>query len=243
MQKCIKILLVYLVLTTLFSCSKICDCVESTGSPTEETITVPYFEKIYTENNINVFISMGSPEQVQLQGGKNLLSNISATVSNGVLTLKNNNICNWLRSYKKSTINVYVTMPRVTQLTNDGVGTIQSLDTLTTDTIQVKTLNAGGINLIVKNQLILGDLFGPGDLTLSGTSTQLSCNFVGGTGFMYCDNLNTGYTFLSTSTTGDCYVGTTNSLSVVINQIGNVYYRGNPTILKTINGSGQLIQE
>ena len=232
-----------MLLTSLLSCKKVCECVESTGEPTEQTVAVSSFEQIYVNSNINVYITMGSPEQVQIQGGKNLIPNISADVSNGVLTLTNHNICNWLRSYKKSGINVYITMPRITSISSNGVGEIQSADTLTTDTIALHTYNAGNINLKVHTQDIEGHLFGSGDVTLSGISSTLDCNFFGGTGFMYCDQLSTGYTFLSSSTTGDCYVNASGSLIVSIYQLGNIYYTGNPTIQKTITGSGQLIHE
>ncbi|HTB05411.1 MAG TPA: DUF2807 domain-containing protein [Bacteroidia bacterium] len=243
MLRYFNIVLACLIIIALSSCKKACNCVESTGEPTEQTVTVPYFEQINAYNNINVFISMGSPEQVQIQGGKNLLSNVSAEVSNGVLILKNNNICNWLRSYAKSAINVYITMPRITYITSSGVGTIQSTDTLTTDTIQVTTSNTGNINLTLNNQLIEGHLFGSSDLSLAGKSHQFLCSYVGGTGSLYCNNLTTGYTFFSDNTTGDCYIGTTNLFDIVISQIGNVYYLGNPTIHPTITGSGQLIHE
>ena len=188
---------------------------------------------------------MGPAQQVTIQAGKNLIPNISTDVSGNVLTLKNKNICNWIRSYKKSVINVYITLPRITFITKAGTGTIQSLDTITTDTFQVRTINAGDSNLTVRAKQIEGHLFGPGDLTLSGSADNFLCNFYGGTGFMYCNNLATGYTYISSSTTGDCYVNANRLLIAVINQRGNIYYTGSPppAVMQSINSSGKLIQE
>lgn len=246
-MKHIKIILLLVPALCILACHKgpVCDCFESAGKPTEENRTgvLPYFEQVYVHDDINLFVTMGATEQVIIQGGSNLIHNISATVANKVLTLKNNNNCDWLRSYKKSIINVYVTMPRITYITNAGVGNITSIDTITTDTLQVKTTNAGDINLMVHSQQIQGHLFGSGDLTLNGQSNQFLCTYFSGTGFVYCTNLRTLYTFISTTSTGDCYINAINQLDASIYQRGNIYYSGSPLIHATIKGSGQLLKE
>src|ERR1700748_1692479 len=92
-----------LLITVLAGCkAPVCDCFDSAGNPGSQVREVPFFTQIVTNDNVNVYISVGNPETVTIEGGGNLLSNIAANVSNGVLTLHNNNICNWLRSYKKS---------------------------------------------------------------------------------------------------------------------------------------------
>ncbi len=247
MIKRLKILPFLFCAICVISCHKspVCDCFESAGPPAEENRTgvLPYFEEIYAEDDVNVFIIMGSTEQVLIQGGSNLIHNISATVSNKVLTLKNNNNCNWLRSYKKSIINVYITMPRVTYITNAGIGSVTGSDTITTDTLNVRTISAGDINLNVSAKQVYGHLFGSGDITLNGHCNQFSCTFFSGTGFVYCNNLQTGYTFISSTSTGDCYVNASGLLDAAIYSRGNIYYSGSPTVNETIKGSGQVIKE
>ena len=187
---------------------------------------------------------MGKTEQVVIDGGSNLTHNIVANVSDGILTLKNNNICNWLRSYKKSIITVYIIMPRVTYITNAGVGNITSSDTITMDSLNVRTTSAGDINLLVHSSQIWGHCFGAGDLTLSGTCTNFACTFFAGTGFVYCNNLKTSFTFISTTSTGDCYINASSLLIDYIYQRGNIYFSGSPgTITSFINGPGQLIKD
>ncbi|HTA83139.1 MAG TPA: DUF2807 domain-containing protein, partial [Bacteroidia bacterium] len=163
------------------------------------------------------------------------------------LTLKNNNICNWLRSYKKSVINVYITMPEVVNITNSGYGEVQSQGTITTDSLVLVTTNSpGDIQLDVNSRYINAHFFGTADLTLSGQTQIFLCNFFGGTGFIYNNNLTvSGYAFLSSNTTGDSYLNATGILDVQIYGRGNVYYTGNPTQLQssTVAGSGQLIKE
>ncbi len=158
-----KILFTLLVLVTLSSCRKspVCDCFEVTGNQAtdDRTSALASFNQIVAYDDMNVFISIGPEEKVLISGGENLIRNISANATNGVLSLRNENNCNWLRSYKKSTINIYITMPEVTFITNNGYGTIQSADTITTDNFQVETYSAGDINLAVHCNSITAHLF------------------------------------------------------------------------------------
>lgn len=234
----------------LGSCNKsspVCECFESAGSQSSLVVQVPYFNQIAVKDNINVVITQGSPEQVTIEGGKNLIQNIGTSVSGVVLDLKNNNICNWLRSYKKSVINVYITMPELVSVTNSGYGTVQSQGTIVSDSLVLNTNNSSGdIQLDVNARFINAHLFGTADLTLSGQSLIFLCDFFGGTGFIYDKNLTvTGYAFLSTNTTGDCYINCNNSLIVTIYGEGNVYYSGNPVSLQYTSegGSGSLIKD
>jgi len=242
----------YELLVLLFcSCGKtpVCDCFDSAGPSSSQTRQVPYFNQITVNDNVNVFITTGSPETVTIEGGKNLIPNIGANVSGTVLTLKNNNICNWLRSYKKSIINVYITMPEIITITNSGYGTVQSQGTITSDSLVLNTTNSpGDINLAVNAKFINAHLFGTADLTLSGQCQTFLTNFFGGTGYIYNSNLVvSGYAFISSSTTGDCYVNCSGAtLDVHIYGQGNVFYKVSPTTtVKYTNegGSGKLVQE
>lgn len=225
----------------------VCDCFDSAGKAGSQVRDVPFFTQIVTNDNVNVFISVGNPEKVTIEGGGNLLPNISANVNNGILTLHNNNICNWLRSYKKSDINVYVTMPQLTTITNSGYGTVQSQGILTYDSLVLYTTNSpGDINLTVDSKYINAHMFGTADLSLSGQCQNFLTNYFGGTGFIYNSNLVvSNYAYISSNTTGDCYINCSGgTLAVKIYGQGNVYYSGSPSIQYTSGGgSGQLIQE
>jgi len=232
----------------LNSCkAPVCDCFDSAGKPGSQVREVPFFTQIVTNDNVNVHINVGNPEKVTIEGGGNLLSNISANVSGGVLTIHNNNICNWLRSYKKSGIDVYITMPQLTSITNSGYGTVYSQGILTFDSLELYTTNSpGDINLTVNSKYINAHMFGTADLTLSGQCENFFTNYFGGTGFVYNSNLVvSNYAYVSSNTTGDCYVNCSGgTLAVKISGEGNVYYSGSPVVQYISgSGSGQLIRE
>lgn len=248
LQYFFKIAIVASILTALYSCGKtpVCDCFDSAGKTNSQVREVSFFTQIVVNDNINVYITTGNPEQVTIEGGNNLIPNIHADVSGGILTLSNKNICNWLRSYKKSGINVYITMPQLTNITNSGYGTVYSQGTLTFDSLQLYTTNShGDIDLTVNAKYINAHFFGTADLTLSGQCQTFLTNYFGGTGYIYNNGLVvTNYAFVSSNTTGACYLNCTGTLDVQIYGQGNVYYSGSPIVHYTSEGgTGQLIQD
>ena len=246
-QKKLSAISYWLLAFVFCSCHKapLCDCIDSAGSQATITKNLGFFNQIYVKDNINVYITIGSPETITVEGGSNLIKNIETDVNNGILSMKNNNICNWLRSYKKSVINVYITMPELNTVTNAGYGTVYSRGTLAVDSLVLNTVNSSGdFDLNVNCNYINAHMFGTADLTLTGYAKTFSTNFFGGTGFIYNNNLETGYTFVSSSTTGDCYVNADSALVVEIFGEGDVYYKGNPAISYfPKGGSGKLVKD
>lgn len=225
----------------LMSCQKenSCDCFKRTGSIVKLTREVSGFDKLFIEDNLNVFITQDSVFDVKIESGENLISLIKTEVTDGTLYVRNKNRCNWTRSYDKP-FNVYITMPVLNYLTSDGTGRIRSLNTITTPSLDIQTKNSGDIELVVNTSKITSHMHGSGDLTLHGHTLELACD-IGGTAFLNCKDLVTNYTYLHSFTTGLCYVTTKNTLDCRIDKIGDVYCYGSPMIVQKIeNGKGQL---
>jgi hypothetical protein len=80
---------------------------------------------------------------------------------------------------------------------------------------------------------------------LTGQCQTFLTNYFGGTGFLYDNSLVvTNYAFISSNTTGDCYVNCLGELDVKIYGQGNVYYSGSGNVqYSSEGGSGQLIKD
>src|ERR1017187_937178 len=123
------------------SCSKEnrWDCIKRTGEKTTDTRTLPPFTGIYVNNNIDIFITQGPVQEVKVIAGKNLVSLVKTEVVSGVLKISNENKCNWARSYKKGIISVYITIPIINVVENDGSGIITGQNTISTNSITIST--------------------------------------------------------------------------------------------------------
>ena len=237
--------LLFLPAFLLISCQKdhFFDFLKSTGKTvTIERDVKDNFVEVELENNINLILTQGPEYKITLEGGENLLSGIDTEIKDSVLTLRNNNKFNWVRSYDKK-INAYVTAPHFLRIGYKATGTISNIDTLREDSLFITSYKGSGyINLCIKTNLShLALNSGSADLNISGFSDN---NFIyaGSYGPFHCLNLVTMNTFMNNKGTNDCYINVRKHLEYQINGLGNIYYMGKPPeISGTITGQGKLI--
>jgi len=227
-----------------FSCKKenMCDCLKSTGDIITKDIEVTAFTSIEVQSNVNVYITQDTVCSVRVEAGKHLMKSITAQVSNGMLTLDNNNRCNFMRSYKKP-INIYVRVKDLSELVHRGSGQVISTNTIKQNMFTANVWSSGNIELLLDlNDASFNLHVNSGDMTLRGIS-GVSRVYSAGNGIVNAGELVTGYTYLNNKSTGDIYVNVTKEFYPQINWTGNVYYSGNPPLVQPgpLNGKGKLI--
>lgn len=236
----------YLIL--FFSCKKenACDCFKGRGAPISETrIITSAFNTLQTFDKVDVYYIQDTTANnciVKVVTGKNLASNVTTEVVNGVLQIKDNNKCNFVRS--DNSVTVYVTAPHITHLIQDGVGNMYSGNTIIEDTISYNVNNSGDIHLNLNVKWVYGRLYGVGDVYLNGNAKYHLTNGVGEC-FVNAQNLLvSNYCFIDYKSTGEARLNITGELDAVVRYTGNIYYYGNPTVVKKSgDGSGQLIKK
>jgi len=236
-------LLIFLFPILFFSCKKenMLDCVKRAGSDTWETRIVPPFTRLKIQDQVNVFITQGNTQEVKVEAGKNLISLVRTEVNYDVLSIKDDNKCNWSRSYKNK-INVYVTVPKLTHINFDGSGQVKSLNTITGDMIDVLTNSAGDMELTLDMYEVISHLHGSTDMILHGKS-NLHGIWHSGEGYLRCSDLKTDVTWTYLIGAGNEYLNAKDQLSATLKGIGDVYYSGNPTVNSTATSSGKLIHQ
>lgn len=236
-----------LLVLTFWACKKenLCDCVKSNGKTNTIYHDVAGFNCISTKDKMDIYISQGNEYEVKVVAGSNLQKLIRTELDGETLRVHNDNKCNWVRGYKER-IKIYITAPYYKFLKNDGVGTIESIGVITQDSLKVRIENSGSINLNLDVQHFSGSTHGNGDLYLKGYTNYLTYNFTG-TNYIYADELLVrNYIFLYQNSIGNAYVNAPENglMDVFINTTGNVYYKGNPSVINlTKNNKGELIKD
>jgi hypothetical protein len=220
------------------------DCIKRTGEQTTDTRILPPFTNIYLKDNIDVFITQGAVQEVKIVAGKNLVSLIKTEVINGELHLRNDNKCNWARSYIKGTIAVYITLPTISYIENDGSGNIKSQNTISCDNISMMTKESGDIELSLNaTTLVYIVCLGSSDITLHGKTPTLGIYHLS-EGYLYCQDIQTDNTWTESKASGNEYLNVKNYLKASIEWAGDVYYTGNPPAIQVeVNGKGKLIHQ
>ena len=153
------------------------DCIQTAGDRTSVEYSLEPFSKILVNENIELVVKEGVDFHLSIEAGAHLISDISYTVSEDVLSLTDHNLCNWIRSYRPTKITV--TTPNLTEIRSNSQYTIKSSGVLTFQ----------DLNLISENfredQLSLGDF----DLVIQAESLNVISNIISGA----VDNLSVGF--------------------------------------------------
>lgn len=222
------------------------DCFKSTGSNVTEVRDLGRFDTIRLFENINLNIVIGSEYKVEVVAGKHVIKNITTELKNRVLTIDNNNKCNFVRGYKRH-VTINITVPRITKVENRGVGTVDFYGSQ--DTLLLLAESSGDIHATGIYNEIRTSSHGNGDIYLNGSTNTLYV-YTNGVNFLKGENLAiTNYVFVETLSIGDCTIDASHAkrLDYHIWESGNIYYTGNDSLVITNvsdgHEKGRLIQK
>jgi len=100
------------------------DCIQSSGDIIQQDIEVTRFNKIIVWDGIKLFIKQGDTQSVVVETGENLLNEISVSVFDNLLEIRNGNTCNLVRDY--GITKVYVTTPELSEIRNSSGLAVES---------------------------------------------------------------------------------------------------------------------
>lgn len=170
------------------------DCFKSTGDTIEKEFILAPFTKITAFKNIELIITDDTAFSVVVETGENLIDNVSATVENGRLLLKDENDCNLTRDY--GVTKVYVSAPNLTEIRNSSQFTVRSNGVLNYPDLDLKSeddsgdfYNNGIFNVEVNATDIFVVINNTTTTYISGTTTNLRVNHASGDGRFQGGNL------------------------------------------------------
>ena len=90
------------------------DCFQNEGDLIREEVTVPFFDRITVFEGVEMIVSFGTEQRVEIETGEFLRKEVSAQVEERRLILRDDNGCNLFRDYNVTKI--YVTTPDLTEI-------------------------------------------------------------------------------------------------------------------------------
>lgn len=203
-------------------------CFESSGSTTTSVRAVTPFSEIHAYDNINIVLRQDTAESITIEAGSNLQPYIKADIGNDVLSLRNNSGCSWLKG-PSETITAYVSVKSLATLKLYGSGTISGVNTINSTSFTLDSYEAvSPVKLAIHASLaslIIRDE--NAEYTLSG-DVGYATVYCGMKGTMDLRNLKMQNTEVDQRSVRDLYVWATDHLTVRVQYMGNVYYKGTP---------------
>ncbi len=243
-----RISLLSFILFVLFACKKSEDrtCFKTSGKRVTKVYSVGNYTLLKLHPYISYTLIPDSLNYVEVSCGENLINFIKLDCQDSLLTVSNENKCDFLRDLDRK-IEVRIHIRKLTNLYFDGTEKVVCSDTLTTDFLTVLLKDgAGTVDLKVNAITLDAQLVnGSGNYILQGkseyTKLTLSDNgFCDATALVTKDSLR-----FSTTSFGDLSINAqgTYVLGDILNT-GNVYYYGTPSLTKIMEWSkGRFIQK
>lgn len=237
-----KLLFVFFAFTSLQLMAQPWKSIKGDGNLKKESREIGNFTSISSFGPLDVQISYGTSQSLQVEADGNLLPYIETKVENGKLTIGSKQHFN-LKSRSKMV--VYVSMTSINSLDQHGSGNITGSGNFSNDgKTQMNVSGSGNIKLDF-------DSFGSMDLSVSGSGNiKLKGNTVNnitaaisGSGNIDCTKIKCDNADAKISGSGNIKVDVQKSIIASISGSGNVFYKGDATnVVSKIAGSGKVVK-
>jgi hypothetical protein len=212
-----------------------CDHVKGTGEVVKKALTVDAFHGIAVEGSMNVVLTKGSTQKVEVEAQANIGELVTTEVRNGVWTIETS------KSYSTDkAFTVHITVPVIDQVRIDGSGDVSSEDVFDAGKVELEIQGSGNIDMAFKANDVDASIAGSGDIKLGGTSGSLSV-VIAGSGDVNARAMKAENAAVSTQGSGDVNLTVSQSLAASIEGSGDVIYSGSPAnVTKNVSGSGEV---
>jgi len=162
------------------------DCLSSSGKEVNKSVNILNFSKIIVHEGIQLELKQGIENSLQITYGEHLVDNISTSIKNGVLSIKNST-CNILRNTKPAKI--LLTAVDITEIRNASQFAVSSKEVLKFNSISLfsedfllPSVNVGDFDLNLENNdlnIISNNI---SNFTIKGKTNNLFVGFYAGEG-------------------------------------------------------------
>lgn len=234
-------IVLFLTLAGLAACQKP-ECFDSAGEVSSVERKAVAFHQIDIFDNIDLVLSQDSIEKIRVEAGANLQPNIATEISDGVLLIRNNTTCKWLRSPSEK-ITVYVSFKTLDRINFNGSGNVRSTDTLRLPQLRISSeTGAGNVELTVNTGLLMAYIHHENaDYIMHGIADQCH-SYTNARGTIDFSDLKVRYYNIGYSAPKNTVIQATERIDAEIYFKGNVYYKGNPEVKTIYHDAGRLIK-
>lgn len=172
--------------TLLLSCNSedANDCLQTDGDAITQTIALPFFDKVRTENDIRLEITQGPIQSITVETRENLFNDLVFKVEDDTFVMQNKNGCNIFRDFGQTLVKI--TVPNLVLIKNSATYEIRSNGTLAFPRLRLESITTPGLDspnktgdffLDFQSERILIVANGMSDFYLSGTTDELNVVF------------------------------------------------------------------
>ncbi len=214
-------------------------CFKKPGEIIEQEIQLGSFAIIKAFDEVDIYLVNSSEQRVFIKAGKNLIPQIHLTVEDGILSITNDNSCNWVRSPENP--GLYIFSNNISGIEIFDFANIYSEETLVLDNLSIFSDGTGNFDMNIDvDSLIITSAY-ISNFTFSGNADFLDLIITADSRFLARD-LSAIDILIDHNGSNRVELYPVNKLEGIIQSTGSVYYFNEPEILDvTVKSTGQLI--
>jgi hypothetical protein len=195
--------------------------------------------KLKVSGIFNLYLSQGDKPTLRIEGDEKLVKKLNVTLNGDWLELDFEKVNeNFFK--KNSKLDIYLTLSKLEDFVFEGVGNIKTEGSFDVQDISIKGDGVGNLNLELQANTIKAVFSMLGNINLRGTVNDISLSN-DGLGNVDAGDLIAQNMTLTSSGIGRVAVHCEGNLSITVDGIGAVSYKGNPNVIKEeINGIGKV---
>ncbi len=189
------------------------------------------FNEIDISDNIHLVLTQDTVEKIAVEAGTSLAPNITTSIRNNILFIRNESSCKWLRSPSEN-ITVHVSVRDLIRLTYNASGNVTTTNTLKADGITFYTDNgAGNIDIDLEAKRTYTYIYNDNtDMIFRGSSDSCYA-YTGERGTIDFRDFVVKHQTVGYGSIREGYVHATASLRVIMYFRGTLFYKGNPQLV------------
>jgi len=203
--------------------------IAGTGKVIREKIDVGSFNGVKLMLPANLYVTQDGTNSLEIEAYENLFEIIETSLSNGILNIKIKGT--WrIRTFLKKSINIYVSMNKITELVLSGSGKLIGRTEINSDSLRLTNSGSGKVDLNLKAEQLSTIMSGSETINLKGTATGHDLK-LSGSGRINAYTLTTEKTIALIAGSGSAYVSASKELNSKVSGSGKIRYKGNPKII------------
>lgn len=234
----------------------------SIGKTVTQSRMLDHFDTLVIRDDINVLLIKSDENRIEITAGENIIDNITSKICDSILELSNDNVLNWIRTYDYR-IDAKLYFKNICHITYSSSGTLKTENQFNNDTtytpFQGDTLDfvpryelfidgsSGDIDMEFNDcdRLLIDYDYGTSNLRLHGNGNHTIEIFKKSLGSIDAKDFSSEHVVICNKSTRDCWINASKFLDARIENLGNIYYKGEPEKISESYGPdarGQLIK-
>lgn len=203
----------------------------------EQIRTLPSFKNVVSEVDFTVYLTQAPSQEVKVVSDDNVLDYVDTYVMNNTLYIVMKDGQCFKKIHRKD---IYISAPSI-----KGIKLAASGDIFTTNQIKEDSLNAqltGSGNLHINDSCGYASVYstGTGKIELIGICNKQNIE-LRYQGLVDNSMFRSNDTYAISAGFGNMYLWVLSNLNATTSAQGNIYYKGNPAVIKNEIGSGKVL--